>query len=82
MKRIGIVLASVATFCLATAGTALAQYPPDDKTGVGGTGGTKDGGVAFTGADISLGMVILAVLLVTGVAAILIGRRRAAAAVH
>jgi hypothetical protein len=32
--------------------------------------------VAFTGADISLGLVLLAILLIVGVAALVVGRRR------
>ena len=43
--------------------------------GAGGAGG-GGGGVAFTGADISLGMMLLAAMVIVGAAALIVGRRR------
>jgi len=75
MKRLGIALSSATAFCVATALPALAGYPPttEPPTEVRGAGG----GSAFTGANISLGVALLAVLVVVGIAALLVSRRRA-----
>lgn len=57
-----------------TAAPALAQYPPTEApTGVAPGAGEE---VAFTGADITLWMVLLAGLVVAGVLALVAGRRR------
>ncbi len=60
---------------LVTAVPALAQYPPTEApTGVApGADGEE---VAFTGADITLWMVLLAGLVVAGILALVAGRRR------
>jgi hypothetical protein len=42
--------------------------------GVAGNGG--GGGVAFTGANISLGMLLIAVFVIIGAASLIVGRRR------
>ena len=80
MKRAAAVLSSVLLMVLVTAGSALAQdYPPSTSvadTGGGNTGGT--GGTAFTGGDLSFGAIAFAALLVVGVAALFVARRRAA----
>ena len=84
MKKLGLVLATTTAFCLAVAAPALAQYPPEVEGTSGGNppGGTAGGGgaagTAFTGVDISLWMVLLAVLAVAGVTALILSRRRAA----
>lgn len=44
--------------------------------GAGGAGGNGGGGVAFTGANISLGMILIAVLVIVGAASLIVGRRR------
>jgi hypothetical protein len=44
--------------------------------GGGGAGGNGGGGVAFTGANISLGMILIAVLVIVGAASLIVGRRR------
>src|SRR5439155_1831495 len=55
VKRILTTLALAATFCTATAGTALAKkYPPHPH----------DPHVAFTGANVNMGMVIFGALLI------------------
>lgn len=84
MKKLGLVLATATVFCLAVAAPALAQYPPEvEGTSGGNAGGTGGGGggaagTAFTGVDISLWMVLLAVFAVAGVTALILSRRRAA----
>ena len=75
MRRIGSVLATITGFLLVTALPAAAGYAPPPPN----PGGTHGGaGTAFTGSDLSIGVVLLAVLVVAGVAALLIGRRAAA----
>jgi hypothetical protein len=83
MKRAAAVLSSALLTVLITAGTALAQtdYPPSTSVqptsgATGPTGGT--GGTAFTGGDLSFGTIAFATLLVVGVAALFVARRRAA----
>jgi hypothetical protein len=44
--------------------------------GGGGAGAGAGGGVAFTGANISLGMLLLAGLVIVGAASLIVGRRR------
>jgi opacity protein-like surface antigen len=85
MKKLGLVLATATVFCLAVAAPALAQYPPEvEGTSGGNAGGSGGGGggaagTAFTGVDVSLWMVLLAVFAVAGVTALILSRRRAAA---
>jgi hypothetical protein len=73
MKRIGVTLLSTVMFWLGSAGQALAQYPPPPPPGRR----VPPPIPAITGADISLGMVLVAVLVVLGVAALLAARRKA-----
>ena len=71
MKRTLTTLGLTLTFCMATVGTALAKkYPPHPNKPH----------VAFTGADVSLGVVLFAALMVLGVASLVLARRRAGAA--
>ena len=81
MKRAAAVLSSALLSVLFTAGSALAQtdYPPSTSVGDtgGNTGGTA-GGTAFTGGDLSFGAIAFAALLVVGVTALFVARRRAA----
>jgi len=44
--------------------------------GGAGAAGGGGGGVAFTGANISLGMVLIAVFVIVGAASLIVGRRR------
>ena len=84
MKKLGLVLATATVFCLAVAAPALAKYPPEvEGTSGGNAGGSGGGGggaagTAFTGVDVSLWMVLLAVFAVAGVTALILSRRRAA----
>jgi hypothetical protein len=80
VKRTATVVSLAIGMALAGAGTALANnYPPTPHTG-GGTGtGGSGGNVAFTGANVTLGMALVAALVVVGVVALFIGRRRARA---
>jgi len=84
MKKLGLVLATATVFCLVVAAPALAKYPPEvEGTSGGNAGGSGGGGgaagTAFTGVDVSLWMVLLAVFAVAGVTALILSRRRAAA---
>jgi hypothetical protein len=77
MSRNSVRLLAVVTGALSvaamTAVPALAQYPPTEApTGV--TPGGEE--VAFTGANITLWMVLLAGLVVAGILALVAGRRR------
>ncbi len=77
MKRIVGVLSGAAVLVLSAAGSALAQDytdSPSVTTTVRGGGGT-----AFTGANVSMGLVVLAVLVIVGAVALLVARRRTAA---
>jgi hypothetical protein len=79
MKRILGVMSGAAVLVAGLAGAAMAgsaryTHSPSATTTVRGGGGT-----AFTGANLSTGIVILAVLFVAGVAALFVARRRTAA---
>jgi LPXTG-motif cell wall-anchored protein len=90
MKKLALVLATAVAYCLVVVAPALAQYPPQVEGTGGGNGGTgggaggtdvsgSAGGTAFTGVDVSLWMVLLAVLAVAGIAALVVSRRKASA---
>lgn len=84
MKKLGLVLATAMVFCLVVAAPALAKYPPEVEGTSGGNapgaaGGGGAAGTAFTGVDVSLWMVLLAVFAVVGVTALILSRRRATA---
>lgn len=87
MRRLGALVALVSSFVLVTAGQALAQYPPS-KPPPGGGGGAPGGGtvpgagtdVAFTGTNITLGVLILVALVVLGLLLLVAGQRRRVAA--
>jgi hypothetical protein len=76
VKRFALVLAGVATSIALTASQALAAYPPS-KSPAPSTHHTDPGtGVAFTGANISVGVIIVIALVVVGSALLLASRRR------
>ena len=83
MKRVTVVLASAAISLVATASAAMAQtstYPvsPHPSTSVEGTSGGS-GGTAFTGSSqIPLSTVLICLLVIAGVTALVVARRRAA----
>jgi hypothetical protein len=84
-KRATGILAIAAVTILSTAVSAMAQtttYPPPSSpvTSVAGTGGTRGtGGTAFTGSSqISVGTLMLVALVIVGLAALFVARRRAA----
>jgi hypothetical protein len=92
MKRIAVVVLGAAwmvllpAMALAQEGSGLGEPPGPEVAGtggsIGGAGGVGgvSGGSAFTGAEVA-GLIALAVaLLVVGVAAVLLTRRRAASA--
>lgn len=79
MKRLAVVLFAMLAFSLALAASALAgsEIPPPDEGGGAVAGG--GGGTAFTGANITLGLVLLGALLLLGIGSLIVSRRRAAA---
>lgn len=79
MKRLGVVVFATLAFSLALVAPALAgsEIPPPDGGGDAVAGG--GGGTAFTGANISLGLVLLGALLLLGIGSLIVSRRRAAA---
>jgi hypothetical protein len=74
VKRVGVALGTAAMMVVMTAGQAMAQYPPSKAPGI--PSGANDPSVAFTGTNITLGLVILAALVVVGTFLLVIGRRR------
>jgi len=84
MKRaLGVLTAAVASLVVfagtALAGQATCGYPPCTTTPPTVLGKVEHNGTAFTGSNISLGLVLLVTLVVIGAAALLVARRRAAA---
>jgi hypothetical protein len=58
-------------------GTAGSQYPPSKPAPTAtSTASPYRGGVAFTGADVSVGAVLAFGLVVVGAVFLLVGRRR------
>lgn len=82
MTRIKNVLLTAVGLVLAVAAPAFAQgtYPPGSPTG-GTSITTETGGeIAFTGAEISVWMLVAGAMILAGVVALVLGRRRAALA--
>jgi hypothetical protein len=76
MRRIGSVTIGAVLMLAVTAAPASARYAPPPPLPGGGHGGT-----AFTGSDLSLGIVLLIVMAVAGLVALTIGRRRSSSRV-
>jgi hypothetical protein len=76
-KAIATVVASVALL-LATMTTALADYPPSPKSGTTVQGAGSGGGAetAFTGAEITIALVVVALLAIMGLVALYAARSR------
>jgi hypothetical protein len=79
MKRIGFLLATAMAFVLLLAVPAFAGEGSSLPGRPGGPGVSGAGGTAFTGANVSRGLMYLAILVVVGSLAIYAGRRRALA---
>jgi len=81
IKRFAGVLVTAGAFVMWSAATALAQtsYPPSphSTTSVAGAGGGNEP-TAFTGGRIGFAVAALAVLLVLGLTASVVARRRSA----
>ncbi|HET6713427.1 MAG TPA: LPXTG cell wall anchor domain-containing protein [Actinomycetota bacterium] len=78
MKRLAAVLVGAMAFVSTFAGTALADYteaPPPENV-VEGVGG----GAAFTGGDTATAAIVALALVVVGLVALFLARRRAIAA--
>jgi hypothetical protein len=84
MRRISTVITLTLATLVVSATAALAQtstYPitPTPSTVVKGESGTSGGGTAFTGSSqIPLGTLMIVALVLAGVAALFVARRRAA----
>jgi hypothetical protein len=75
MKRITAMLMAMTAFLIAAATPALAAYAPPPPA----PGGTHGGaGTAFTGSNLTIGVVLLGVLVAGGLTALVISRRAAA----
>jgi hypothetical protein len=79
IKRLGLAVGTMLTSLLVAVPAAVAQtYPPptsppgDPAGGSSGTGG----GTAFTGLDITFGAVVLVALVVVGLLALRLSRRK------
>ncbi|MGH2572356.1 MAG: hypothetical protein ACRDGU_02535 [Actinomycetota bacterium] len=79
VKRLGVVLGLSLGWLSLLATQALAQYPPSPTPPASPPGGPD---VAFTGASISLGVIILISLVIMGALLLVAGRRRKAGAVQ
>jgi len=83
MKRMFGVLVTALATTVVTAGTALAQstYPPEPAAtnSVIGDGGSN-GPTAFTGSDVSVVAMVAVALLIVGLTALFVARRRSARA--
>ncbi|MEW6059129.1 MAG: hypothetical protein AB1551_03130 [Actinomycetota bacterium] len=80
MKKAASVVLAALAYCLLVAVPAFAgsEVPPPSGPQVEGEV-VRAGGTAFTGANISLGVLLVVVLLLAGVALLAISRRRATA---
>jgi hypothetical protein len=84
IRKVTTVVTLTFAAVLVTAGAAMAQtssYPvsPSPSTVVKGASGTSGGGTAFTGSSqIPVGTLMIVALVVAGVAALFVARRRAA----
>jgi opacity protein-like surface antigen len=83
MKRIALTVVSAVAFLLFVAAPAFAQEGSSlaNRPQVAGSSGSSGsaGGTAFTGANVSTGLVLLIALVVVGMLAIYLGRRRLSA---
>ena len=82
MRKIAISLGSALTMCLLATVPALADsslpqpHGGPDVLGSGGTAGGGTGGTAFTGSDMSLFLVALAILVIAGASLLALRRLR------
>lgn len=79
VKRFATALLGAATFLVTTAGAALAQYPPSKPPPTDPAVPADPNGIAFTGANIAIGVIILVALVVVGSVLLFAGMRRRAA---
>ncbi|MFL5737252.1 MAG: hypothetical protein ACJ76P_07925 [Actinomycetota bacterium] len=79
MKRTASV--AILSVCLTIVGAATAlaaNYPPTPGGGGGqsGPGTSNTGGLASTGSNVTLGMILVVALIAVGLTALIVGRRR------
>jgi hypothetical protein len=78
MKRITAMLMAMTAFLIAAATPALAAYAPPPPAPGATHGGAGAAGTAFTGSNVSVGVVLLGVLVVGGLTSLIVSRRAAA----
>jgi hypothetical protein len=79
MRRITAVMTLAFTSIVLSAGAALADatYPPPTTVVKGASGSRGDGGTAFTGStQLPFAMLMIGVLVIAGLTALYIARRR------
>lgn len=77
MKRLGIAVGTILSTLLVAVPAAVAQtYPPPTDAPPGGASGGSSGGTAFTGLDITFGVIVLVALVVVGLLALRLSRRK------
>lgn len=74
-RRLSVICLSV-FFLMVLASSALGQQYPPTQAPAGGAPPAQPGQVAQTGSDITLGITILAALIVAGLVLLMVGRRR------
>jgi hypothetical protein len=80
VKRTATVAILSVCLTIGSAATAFAaNYPPTPGNHSGGGNAGGSSGLASTGANVTLGMILLVALVAVGLAALVIGRRRASA---
>ena len=81
MRRVTAVMTLTLASVVLSAGAALADstYPPPSTVVKGASGSRGDGGTAFTGStQLPFAMLMVAVLVVAGLTALYVARRRSA----
>jgi hypothetical protein len=81
MGRPASIVASALAWIPILAAEALAPYPPSKEPPTPPGPDTGIDGPAFTGIDVTLGMVILVTLVALGAVLLLLARRRRASAI-
>jgi hypothetical protein len=76
MRRLGVIATAATLWVTFHATAAVAQYPPSKPVTPETGAGNGSGNVAFTGANISLGLVVIVGLLVVGMVLLLAARKR------
>jgi hypothetical protein len=76
MRKLGVIALAATLWVTFLAAAAYAQYPPSKPMTPYTGGGSSAGDVAFTGANISLGLMVIVGLVVVGTLLLLAARHR------